>query len=279
MFKSKKYIILSILESPLLHFIIIGVVVYGLYTRLKPLTLDTIQVTPQTLEALIQQQESITQNPLTHGQKQALLEGHIEDEILLREAYKRGIHQNDYRVRKRLLTIMRSSLSDTIPEPSVAQLRAFYETHQKQYQMSPSRSFEQVYFSFVSGNSPKNLASFQQKLQNTSDISSLGEFFPMGQQFSQASFSQIAQMFGKPFAQAVFDLEMNTWVGPIDSKHGTHYVRVTAQDDTKLPTFEQMESYLRTDYFMEKSRESQKGKIDNMRKNYRIIVEEVEPRK
>ena len=279
MFKLNKQIVFSILESPLFHFIIIGIIAYGLYTRLKPPTLDTIQVTPQMLEALIQQQESITQNKLTHKQKQALLEGHIEDEILLREAYKRGIHQNDYRVRKRLLTIMRSSLSDTIPEPSVTQLRAFYETHKKRYQMSPSRSFEQVYFSFVSGNLPKNPASFRQKLQNTSDISSLGEFFSMGQQFSQTSFSQMAQMFGKPFAQKVFDLEMNTWIGPIDSKHGTHYVRVTAEDDTKLPTFEQMEYYLRTDYFMEKSRESQKEKIDNMRQNYRIIVEEVEPRK
>ena len=279
MFKSKKYIIFSLLESPLLHFIIIGVMAYGLYTRLKPPTLDTIQVTPQTLEALIQQQENITQNPLTYEQKQALLKGHIEDEILLREAYKRGIHYNDYRVRKRLLSVMRASLLDAIPEPSVAQLREFYENHQKRYQIPPSRSFEQVYFSFVSGNPPKNPASFRQKLQNTSDISSLGDYFQMGQQFPQASFQQVAQMFGKPFAEKVFDLEMNTWVGPIDSIHGTHYLRVTAKHDAKLPPFEQMESYLRENYLMEKTRESQQQKIDNLSKNYRIVVGETEPRK
>ena len=174
---------------------------------------------------------------------------------------------------------MRASLSDELSEPSVAQLRAFYENHQERYQTPPSRSFEQVYFSFVRAQPPKNLASFRQQLQNTSDISSLGEFFPMGQQFSRASFQQIAQMFGKPFAEQVFDLPMHTWAGPIDSRYGTHYVRVTAQHDRELPPFEQMESYLRMDYLMEKSRESQEQKIDDMSKSYRIILGETEPRK
>ena len=277
MFKSRKHIFLYILESPILHFIVIGVIAYGLYTRLKPPTLDTIHVTTQTLEALIQQQESITQNPLTDEQKQTLIEGYIEDEILLREAYKRGIHKNDYRVRKRLLTVMRASLSDEIPEPSVAQLRVFYETHQERYQTPPSRSFEHVYFSFVRGQPPENPASFRQKLQNTSDIDRLGDFFPMGQQFRQAPFPEIAQMFGKEFAEQVFDLPLRTWAGPIKSIHGTHYLHVTAEHDRQLPPFEQMESYLRMDYLMEKTRKNQEEKINQMRKSYRIIVDKLKP--
>lgn len=61
----------------------------------------------------------ITQNPITPEKRRILIEGHIEDKVLLREAYKRSFDKNDYRVRKRILNIMRSSLSEVVPEPSV----------------------------------------------------------------------------------------------------------------------------------------------------------------
>jgi hypothetical protein len=34
-----------------------------------------------------------------------------------------------------------------------------------------------------------------------------------------------------------------------------------------------MESYLRTDFFLQKSREGQVAKIEELRKNYTIVVE------
>jgi hypothetical protein len=45
-----------------------------------------------------------------------------------------------------------------------------------------------------------------------------------------------------------------------------------ARPQTLLP-FEEMESYLRTDYLMLKSRESQTRKIEALMKNYEIVVE------
>ena len=99
----------SLLKSPTLHFILLGMVAFTAYSYLKPPDRETIQVTTQTIDALIQQQESITQNPVSPDGRQLIVDSHIEDEVLLREAYKRGFDKNDYRVRKRLLNIMRSS--------------------------------------------------------------------------------------------------------------------------------------------------------------------------
>jgi hypothetical protein len=48
---------------------------------------------------------------------------------------------------------------------------------------------------------------------------------------------------------------------------------VTHSHDPELPPLEKMESYLRTDYLMQKSRDSQQEKIDDFKKNYEIIVE------
>jgi hypothetical protein len=261
-------------RSPILHFSLFGILVFILYAHLKPPDRETILITTQTIDALVQQQESITQNPVTAEDRQALVKGHLEDEILLREAYKRGFDKNDYRVRKRILNIMRSSLSEVIPEPSMAQLRAFYEGNKQRYRTSPSLSFEHVAFSFASDKQPKDPERFLKKLQSMSDISGMIKVSTTSiKKFSKASFQTIAMNFGKPFAQILFDMPPNEWRGPIESFRGVHYVRVTAAHEPELPPFEKMESYLRTDYLMQKSRESQQSKIDELRKNYEIIVE------
>jgi hypothetical protein len=265
---------MSVLRSPALLFLVLGIVLFFLYVHLKPPDQETILITTQTIDALVQQQESITQNPVTAEERKILVEGHIEDEILLREAYKRGFDKNDYRVRKRILNIMRNSLSEVTPEPSVAQLRAFYEENKERYRTSPSLSFEHVYFSFASEKQPQNPEQFMKKLEGMSDISGMIKISTTAlKKLSKASFQAIAMNFGKPFAQILFELPPSQWRGPIESFRGIHYVRVTETHEPELPPFETMESYLRTDYFMQKARESQQSKIDELRKNYEIIVD------
>jgi hypothetical protein len=193
--------------------------------------------------------------------------------VLLREASRRGFHKNDYRVRKRSIKIMRTSLIDIIPEPTSAQLRAYYAANRERYQTSPSRSFDQVYFSFASNELPEDPQSFIQQLERTADISKLGEFSLLGNRHTRSSFQATAGTFGKPFAQAVFELPLNRWQGPIESFKGVHYVRVNGNHDPELPPFEQMESFLRNDYLLAKGRESQTDKIAELMKNDDSIVE------
>ena len=261
------------LKSPILHFILLGVITFVAYTHLKPSDLETIRITSQTIDALTQQRESLIQNPITAEARQELIDGHIEDEILLREAYKRGFDKNDYRVRKRILSLMRSTLSDVIPEPSVSLLRAFYEENEERYLTSPSRSFEHVFFSFASARLPEKPEQFIQLLQESTGPADLGDFSQTGNKFSNASFQTTAATFGKPFARIVFNMPVGQWRGPIESFRGIHYVQVTAEHEPVLPPFDQMESYLRQDYFLRKTRESQVAKIDELRKNYEVIVE------
>ena len=155
----------------------------------------------------------------------------------------------------------------------MAQLKAYYDQNKERYLTSPSRSFEQVYFSFASAKPPSHPQQFIRQLNASTDFASLGEFSLSGNRFSKASFQTTAITFGKPFAQTVFELPLNQWRGPVESFRGIHYVRVTAAHEPELPPFEKMESYLRTEYFLEKSRESQQRKIDGLRRNYEIVVE------
>ena len=269
-----KILFTSVLKSPILHFILLGAAAFASYSHLKTPDRDTINVTTQTIDALVQQRESITQIPITAKEREELIAGHIEDEILLREAYKRDFDKNDYRVRRRILNIMRTSLTEVLPEPSVSQLRAFYEANKERYLTSPSRSFEQVYFSFASAKLPDKPEQFIKQLQEANDIAGLGDFsLRTSNTNSKVSFQTTAITFGKPFAQIVFNMPLNQWRGPVESFQGIHYVRVTAEHEPELPPFEQMESYLRQDYILHKTRESQVAKIKELRNNYEIVVE------
>lgn len=268
-----KRMFLAVFTSPVLHFAVLGVIAFGLYTYVKPIDRETIHVTTQTIDTLVQQRESLLENPITPEARELLIKSHIEDEVLLREAYKRDFDKNDYRVRKRLLGIMRSSLSDVVAEPSVAQLRVFYDEHQERYRTSSSRSFEQVFFAFNSTKKPQNSAQFIAQLREATAPTSLGEFSQLGHTFGKAPFEYIAGTFGKSFAQTVFEMPLHTWRGPIESSRGVHYVRVTATHDPELPPFEQMESALRSEYLLTKTRESQQQKVQDLMKNYNIVVE------
>jgi len=265
---------MSVLRSPLLLFVVLGVVASFLYEHFKPPDRDTILVTTQTIDALVQQRESITQNAVTTEERKILIEGHIEDEVLLREAYKRGFDKNDYRVRKRILNIMRTSLTEVTPEPSMAQLRAFYEKNKERYRTSPSVSFEHVYFPFASDKQPENPERFLEELEGMSRLAGMIKISTTSvKKFGKASFQTMAMQFGKPFAEILFELPPNQWRGPIESFRGVHFVRVTETHEPELPPFEKMESYLRTDYFMQKGRESQQSRIDELRKSYEIILD------
>ena len=60
-----KPVLITVLKSPVLHFILLGTIAFAAYSHLKPPDRETIQVTTQTIDALILQQESIAQHPVS----------------------------------------------------------------------------------------------------------------------------------------------------------------------------------------------------------------------
>ena len=265
--------LLKLLKSPVLHLLILGTVGFFGYKVLKPSGNETIRVSSQTIDALVQQEESLSQIPVSEERKQLLIRSYIEDEILIREAYKQKLDKGDSRVRKRILNIMRSSLTEDVPEPSSAQLRTYYKENQVRYLTGPSRSFSNVYFSFNNSDLPNDPQSFIAQLKRSPIPEAQGEIFSMGGNYSKHTFRQTSQMFGKPFAERLFNSPLNQWTGPVESFKGIHYVIVTAKHDPELPSFETMQAYLRGDYIMTRMREGQESKIEKMARNYEIIIE------
>lgn len=157
----------KILKSPILHFIIIGAVAYVLFIQLFPRSKDAIVITPQIIDALVRNEQSLIPVEMKEERKQELIKNFIDEEVMLKDAYKRDLNKNDFRVRKRLLTLMRSSLTEIIPEQSIAQLRAYYEENGNKFSSEESRSFNTAFFDLNSDKIPKDGEAFCKQLENS----------------------------------------------------------------------------------------------------------------
>ena len=263
----------KLLRSPVLHFIVIGVLLYFVYEALKPQDKESIAVTSQTIDAIVQQQAELQQLPVSEEQRQQLVRSHIEDEVLLKVAYSRGLDKNDFRVRRRILSLVRSSLTEVVPEPTYTQLQAYFRDNLHEYISDTSWSFLQVYFNFNSEKLPENPKKFIEKISTMKNVDGLGDFSGVGGPRTQVSFDQMAMSYGKQFAENVVNAPQNNWIGPVESTIGIHFVNIHTKHNPEVPSFEQMENYLRQDYIFKKTRELQQNKVLELAKQFEIVVE------
>ena len=106
-------------DEPLIPFAIIGGVLFVIYGFSRPSDpVETIEVRPATIRALETMQQDLVGRSLTEQERQDVLDGFIEDEVLMREAFRRQLEQKDSRVRKRLLDVMRSTLDQPVAPPT-----------------------------------------------------------------------------------------------------------------------------------------------------------------
>ena len=106
-------------REPLLLFLVLGAVLYGAWALLAPGDVGTVRIEAAALRGMEAQQTEILGRPLTDAERHDLFEGYIDDEVLLREAVRRGLQWSDFRARQRLVRIMRGALTETVPDPSV----------------------------------------------------------------------------------------------------------------------------------------------------------------
>ena len=262
----------AIFQEPLIPFAVIGGILFAVYGFKQPVEIETIEITPQTLRALENLEIDLRGRPLSDDEQNLLVESFIEDEVLMREAFRRGLEKKDPRVRKRLLNVMRESLDEPIAEPSSAQLQQYYQQKIEDYDVAEACSFDQVYFSF--GSEPNNDQALLTKLNGGAEHTQLGEQHFAGRTVQKMQPNEMRRMFGNQMTVRLLSQELGVWEGPIESRDGTHYVRIVKKERMPRPTFEQMQEYLRQDWMFKQRRDVQTKKIAEMKKGYRIVLKD-----
>ena len=224
--------------DPLALFVILGAAALGLHalTRSEPEpdTSRLVVVTNADVAVLYEGFRRRRMRPPTVRELKGLIDRHVRDEVLYREAVGLGLDREDPALRRRLATKLEYLAKDAGAafEPTEAELRAWFEANPERYAVQSRRAFRHVYFS-EEKRGERALADARDltvRLQRNPDmaIGEEGDPILLEPEVPPATQEQVARDFGSAFAAALFEAEPDRWVGPLPSSYGLHVVRVDA---------------------------------------------------
>lgn len=241
-----KAIINKIYHEPLLHFLLLGALVYIYYT----LQIPSVQSSPQKSKIVLTQSQAelIKQNfEKTYHIKasQAITEILIEDiymqQAMIQEAYRLQLYKNDAKIEKILLQKMHYILQkeQSLQDIDEKKLYQYYKKNKDAYGLRKSISF---YYIKVQNRDREeveklyNLLKFHKPLKNL-------------KKESQKSKKEIIKSYGNYFAKQIFNAPIQRWLPPIATQDGFILPYIYKTTISSAPSsFEEVEERVYRDY-------------------------------
>jgi len=271
------------LKEPLVHFMLLGAglfLFHGVWQKWVERKDYTIQVSA----AEIQRQAAIfateNQRQPTDDDIQALLFAHVEEEILMREAFRLGLDDGDTIVRRRLAQKMRFMIDDNSPPalPAEAELREWFEARKSDFNKPEKRAFSHIY---ISPNEHEDVTAYAAEMlskANDANWKTLGDPFIEQSKFGLMNPVDVSRKFGRAFGNSVFKLPLDKgWQGPVSSSYGLHLVRIDEHLPEQAPDFDEATLEITKRWQTENVRSRNQKRLEEVLKKYKVDVEDVEP--
>ncbi|WP_149031022.1 peptidyl-prolyl cis-trans isomerase [Moorena producens] len=243
---------------------------------------NTIEVSAQTIDKLERNWKRQWRTEPSDKQLQALIDNYIREEVLYREALALGLDQEDIIIRRRLVQEMeflsRNMASQV--EPTTAKLQAHLEEHPDAYRVPTRIAFTHIYFSEdrrrteAENDAAEVLATLKTTANPPQKTSNLGDPFMLQFQYPLKSQAEIGRLFGKGFAQALFDLQPGGWQGPIESSYGFHLVKIQKRVESYLPELAEVQKQVLQDWLQARRQDAEKSSYQKLREHYNIKIDQ-----
>ncbi len=273
------------LREPLLHFLILGLMLFGVYGYLhrgrtgvessKQITLTLDDLRPMDLYF-----ESQWHRPPTPEEFQAMVEDKIREEVLYREGLAMGLDKDDTIVKRRMAQKMQFLAEDVAAahEPSTAELKAWFEKNSNKFALPGRYSFRHLYFSpdkrgrNAQEDATRALAKIAGQPEDSKMAASLADPFMFQDYYADRTPEALAKEFGPQFAVAVEKLKPGSWQGPIESGYGWHLAFVDSVIPGRIPAFEEMEPDVKTAWLSEQKQQAWQKAYAEMRAKYMVLL-------
>ena len=271
------------LKEPLLHFALLGMVIFAVSAwreRQRPAenAAANIEITAGTIAWL---REGFTRQ--WHREPDAddlrgLLNDHLREEVLYREALAMGLDRNDSIVRRRMAQKMDFLTQDVAAaeDPDDATLRKFFGENSSRYATAARVSFRHVFFSKErrGANLEKDASEALAALAHGRSDETMGDPFLREHEFTDANADEIAAALGREFAEKVAVMPAGEWRGPFASSYGVHLVRVSKRAEPQPSKFEAVREAVARDFSDERRRTANHDFLERLKTQYRITVDE-----
>lgn len=260
-------------REPLVHFLALGALLFALQYFSAPAEEEgtVIEITPTLVDDLVVRREELAGRELTAEERERVVEDHVEEELLVREALRLGLAQTDVQVRSRLAEMMSFMLAAEPAEPDAGTVEAYFAENRDQYEIPAGASFVNVFFTNEGFEELEDPAAVLGRLQEGESPSGMGQNFWLGQEFGRSTEQELSRMLGPEFASAVLTGSVNEWFGPVTSRHGRHFVKVTERFDAEPLPLERVRDYVVDDWKAEQRRAALENQLDRLREEYTVV--------
>ena len=274
-----------LLREPLIHFLLIGAVLFGLYGITqsgRPATASSkeIRLSVDEISQLTLLYQSQWRRPPTPQELQRMVENKVEQEILYREALVLGLDKDDEIVKRRMAQKMQFLAEDVAAarEPTTAELRSWFEKNSARFAQPPRLSFRHLYFSpdrrgsRARDDAQEALAKLAGQPVDAKIAPALADPFMFQEYYRDRAPEFLGKEMGPQFALAVAKLPTGSWQGPIESGFGWHLVFVDTVIPGRVPAFEEVEADVRTAWLGEQKAQAWEKAYREMRANYTVLL-------
>ncbi|MEK1852263.1 MAG: peptidylprolyl isomerase [Phyllobacterium sp.] len=269
-------------KEPLVHFALIGAVVFGAYHGLNggPPKSDKepIHIGEGDVRWLKQTWSSQWLRDPTAEELNGLVNDLVGEQLLAREAEAIGLGENDTIIRRRLAQKLKFVIEDTaqLTEPTDYELRQYYASQLVSFVTPGTVSFKQVYFNPEQHKDPvADAAALLAEIRSKGDgDSAAGDRLLLGDDFHRLENSALSGMFGADFANEVFALEPGSWKGPIKSGYGLHLVMVMERTPTEPRPFDTVRDAVIAQWRTSKQEDLSRAYLADLRKKYGVQYDE-----
>ncbi len=269
-------------KEPLLHFLIIGVLIFTLFSIINKeediVSGNKIVVTVAEIERLSVNWSKKWNRPPTETELKGLVDSYIKEEVYYREALALGLDQNDTILRRRLMQKMEFLSNDLaeLNQPDETELNKFFLDNREKYKLPARVSFTHIYFSL----DKRGAKAFEDAKSVLSELNVLraperGDSFMLEYDFAQETPFEVARLFGTGFADQLFRLGTNSWQGPIESGYGLHLIRISEKINARMPDLASVIEKVRTDLMFEQRQKMNKEIYERFKERYEIVVEDM----
>ena len=262
------------LRDPLCLFLLIGAGVFVLHGLARQDETRVITVTAGQVDRFTALWRAQTGRAPSEAELQALIDDHVREEILVREARRLRLDEGDVIVRRRLAQKL-ALLSDDVSHLAAADeaaLTAYFEANRQRYETPAVVTFSHIYFSpdrreDAAADAARVLAALAPDAWRTA-----GDPFMLGRTYAYANPLRVQKDFGDEFAAAVMAMPADSaWRGPVESGYGFHLVRVDAHTPAQGADYASVASRVAADFNEQRRQEAARAYFENLKASYTVV--------
>ncbi len=274
-----------ILREPLLQFLVIGAVVFALYSLVQRETATTaperIVVSPGRVAQLRETFVRTWQRQPTEAELRGLVDGYVREEIFYREGRKLGLDADDVVFRRRMQQKMEflAEPSEAELTPGEGELQAYLESNRDRFRFPAEVAFRQIFFDTdrgdarAGGDARSTLTALRQPAPLL-DPQTLGDRTLLPRGMPRTPIDRIAISFGREFADALQAAPVGEWSGPVRSTFGLHLIRIDDKAPPRDPDLSEIVESVTREWESDRRRTIAEDRYSELRRKYEVVVEE-----